>query len=80
MGRLENDGNISAQQMTEDLNTKNPLERARLIAKQEEFAIVGERVLGQTSMSTVYLARILTFLLVGQIGVTRCMFNFNASP
>ena len=49
MGQLESDGIISANQMTEDLNTKNPLERARLTSKNEEFAIVGDRVLGQPS-------------------------------
>ena len=33
--------------MTEDLNAKNPHERSRLDTKNEEFALVGERVLGQ---------------------------------
>ena len=51
MGRLEHDGMVSARQMTEDLNTKNPHERARLVAKEEEFALVGERVLGQNLMN-----------------------------
>ena len=51
MGRLENDGSISAHQITDDQNTRNPMERARLTAKQEEFAVVGDRVLGQTSTS-----------------------------
>ncbi|KIM71707.1 hypothetical protein PILCRDRAFT_16801, partial [Piloderma croceum F 1598] len=51
MGRLENDGSMSAHQLTDDLNAKNPLERARLMAKQEEFAIVGERVLGQMEVT-----------------------------
>jgi hypothetical protein len=55
MGRLESDGSISANQMTEDLNTKNPLERARLASKNEEFAIVGERVLGHPSKSSFSL-------------------------
>jgi len=52
MGRLDDDGNVSALQMTEDLNTKNPRECARFVAKEEEFALVGERVLGQNSMDT----------------------------
>ena len=46
LGRLDEDGNIYAQQMTEDLNTKNPDERARLTAKNEAFALVGDRILG----------------------------------
>jgi hypothetical protein len=57
MGRLENDGSMSAHQLTDDLNAKNPLERARLMAKQEEFAIVGERVLGPTSMYKLFILR-----------------------
>jgi serine/threonine protein phosphatase PrpC len=47
LGRLDNNGIISAQQMTEDLNAKNPHERSRLDTKNEEFALVGDRVLGQ---------------------------------
>jgi hypothetical protein len=61
MGRLQSDGSISARQLTEDLNTKHPLERARLTAKDEEFAIVGERVLGQPSKRSFFAAHILTF-------------------
>jgi len=37
--------------MTEDLNGKHPLERARLASKNEEFALVGERVLGRMSVT-----------------------------
>jgi hypothetical protein len=73
MGRLEKDGSMSAHQLTDDLNAKNPLERARLMAKQEVFAIVGDRVLGQTSMYKTFILRYnLIFLLAGQMKVTRC--------
>jgi hypothetical protein len=51
MGRFDNDGSISALQLTDDLNTKNALERSRLTARGEEFAIVGERVLGQIGVT-----------------------------
>ena len=61
MGRLESDGSISAHQLTEDLNTKNPLERARLTSKNEEFAIVGDRVLGPPSKNSLFAAHTLTF-------------------
>lgn len=42
---------VSALQLTRDLNTKDPHERARLSAKSEEFAIVGDRVLGQIAVT-----------------------------
>jgi hypothetical protein len=51
MGRIDNNGKVSPLQLTEDLNTENALERARLTSKGEEFGIVGKRVLGQIGVT-----------------------------
>lgn len=51
MGRIDVHGKASPLQLTEDLNTRNGQERDRLTAKGEEFALVGERVLGQIGVT-----------------------------
>lgn len=52
MGRTGVDGHtVHVAQMTVDQNTKNQSECARLTAKDEQFALVGDRVLGQIGVT-----------------------------
>lgn len=65
MGRMGANGHsVYAAQMTVDLNTKNQSERARLAAKDEQFALVGDRVLGQIGVTRCKVVLTLPYFML----------------